>query len=104
MKVYRIIATIVCAAVISAGIYWRLVPMNLGIGLLEGSVMFFICQSIEGINYSAIVFYSVMAIQVFTMRSLWAAVGYFFSPIPAFAAYWLILRITRYQSKVEMGK
>jgi hypothetical protein len=95
MKIYRILAAIICVVVVSGAIYWRLIPMNLGIGFLEGSIMFFICQSIEGINYSATVFYGVMVIQIFVMRSLWAAVGYFFSPILAFGTYWLILSIVQ---------
>ena len=95
MKFYRVLAAIVCTAVISAGIYRRLVPLNLGIGFLEGSIMFFICQSIDGINYGAAVFYGVMAIQIFVMHSLWAAVGYFFSPFCAFGTYLLVLSVAQ---------
>jgi hypothetical protein len=101
MKFYRILAAVVCATVVSAAIYWHVVPLNLCIGLLVGSIMFFICQSIDSINHAAIVFYGVMAIQIFVMRSLWAAVGYFFSPILAFGTYWLILLVARRGPKYE---
>jgi hypothetical protein len=104
MKFYRILAATVCVGIIFAAIYWRLISINFGSGLIEGSIVFFICQSIDRISFSATVFYAVLVIQVFTMRSLWAAVGYFFSPVLAFGVYWLVLWIMRYQPKTESGK
>lgn len=105
MKIfYRILAAIACVALVSAAIYWRLISMNLGIGIAEGSIVFLICQSMDNISHGAIVFYGILAIQVFVMHSFWAAVGFFFSPFLAFGTYLLILSVVKHEPKPEGGK
>lgn len=101
---YRMLAAIICVALISAGIYQRFISINFGIGLVEGSIAFFICQSIDNIKYGAVVFYGTLAIQVFVMRSIWAAIGFFVSPLLAFGVYLLIFLFAQYESKSKSGK
>src|SRR5579864_422160 len=100
---YRIFAAIVCIAVVSAAIHWRLISANLGIGLIEGSIVFIVCQSIGNINLGALVFYGIWLIQIFVMRSVWAAVGYFFSPFLVFGTYGLTLSIAQPKWKSDDG-
>ena len=102
MKIfYRTLTAIICVALVSAAIYWRLISMNFGIGIAEGSIVFLVCQSMDNISHGAIVFYGILAIQVLVMHSLWAAVGFFFSPFLAFGTYLLILSIVKREPKSE---
>lgn len=98
---YRILALFNCEALLSTGIYFHLIPKNLGFGFLAGCLMFTICLPTKNRQAAGFAFYIFLLAFALTLHSFWTAVGFFLSPFVVGGMYSLILTIVRHDSETK---